>query len=221
MKKLYALIVFLFFAQQFLPDLFPGNEWNVYTLFGLSLQSALFFMIYFLLPHKHVGPKTVTFMLGTFHATSFFYYFFYISGVVSEQKYWLSIFISLVITYTWLYIICNREYFEKDDPIDDEHFFLVGVKPHDFRSFLRSLFNVPFGGVGVYAKGILYTYHKDYIREIPKSVALRSKKYRFVKKGKIDEEKLNFLKSLKNSKYKKWNLLHNCKTVLEPIVKEK
>lgn len=221
MKKLYALIVFLFFAQQFLPDLFPGNEWNVYTLFGLALQAGLFFCVYALIPHLHIGPKTIVFLLGTFHTVSFFNFFFYISEVFSSQKYWGGWFLSLVITYTWLYIICYREYFEKDDPLDDEHFFLVGVKPHDFRSFLRSLFNVPFGGVGVYAKGILYAYHKDYIREIPKTVALRSGKYRFVKKGKINEEKLQFLKSIKHSKHKKWNLLHNCKTVLEPIVKEK
>ena len=130
--------------------------------------------------------------------------------------------IKAIIATIWVLFIWFRSYDRENDPLDTEHFFLVGVRPTGLQDFILSLIKEPHGGSGIYANGNFYHYRHGQLKIHTLEYLIRAQnKYRIRKIRKIDPTRLSQLNNLLYTKYKKWSLINNCKTVLEPILWER
>jgi hypothetical protein len=123
---------------------------------------------------------------------------------------------AFVLRFLW------RNYDKGSDELNETHFFIVGIRPRGLQDFFLSLIKEPIGGIGVYAKGKYYYYRHGRLTVGDKNLIKRKAyKYRIIKRDKIDPNKIEVLESLIGSKYSRWSLLINCKTVLEPTISKR
>ncbi|MCP4393419.1 MAG: hypothetical protein GY804_04010, partial [Alphaproteobacteria bacterium] len=121
----------------------------------------------------------------------------------------------------FFFYIFWKNYDRENDKLDEDHFFIVGIKPNEFQDFLISIIKEPYGGTGIYAQGKFYHYrhgalqvdNKKYVERLT-----RLNKYQIKKSIKLDKKRIQVLENLKYSKYKKWSWKNNCKTVLDPVL---
>ncbi len=229
-KTKHILTVFFMFAlaAYYLPRLDMVKElkisMDVYTVVHIFQGSFIFFLAFLSTSYKMLSLKTFLLAGCILEFLNACIYIYIMCSGYKFSVYWVSLPVMAVATYSWLVFICYRDYYKTNDELDEDHFFMVGTIPHDFHSFWLSVFNNPFGGIGIYAKGVFYHYHKGELKESDKRLIERMPhKYRVVKKGRIDPNKaepLLTLRCLKQSKYNKWSWRYNCKTVLEPLLRK-
>lgn len=105
--------------------------------------------------------------------------------------------------YYWL-----RSYDEPDLELDDEHAFLLRLKPKGPQSFIVSLLGLmgPFGGYAIFYKGHIYAFRRGYFSRFYMPYNLMSRYH--VSNAKIaSDEMLGNLDRLIGSK---WSLFNNC-----------
>ena len=195
-----------------------ANPWDI-NYIATRLEIAVWIGFSFsIIPYKYLFTKSCLFGLCLIELPEFLIYLF-------NLNVYLICGIRGFIFIIGMAYIFSKSYCSDVNELDEKHFFIVGIKPKKLTGFhfILSLFHKdPYGGVGVYAAGKLYHYRRDYITiEDRKYIESRPFKYRIIKRGKLEPERLKQLESLKGSKREKWSLKYNCMTVLEPILSKR
>lgn len=218
MKRISTAIIITALCTQLYRICGDNNPlaWDIYCC-SLMFKNAVWLWILFsFISYNKLIIKSAVFVVFVYELSEVLLYFtwHFFGGV----EYYLYILKTFLCCLSFLYV-CFRCYTLNNDVLDDEHFFIIGIKPDTFQDFILSLFKRPIGGVGIYARGVLYHYHKGILKEHSKDyVLLRKPKFQIIKERRITAKRLTVLKGLKNSPYSKWSLRYNCITVLLPIV---
>lgn len=191
-------------------------------MYSVSKQLEIFLWIaatVSLIPYRYLFVRSICAIWAVLaFVDSFNYIAFLIFGKAVFSAYLVKASLSLM----WVLYIWFRDYDQGSDPLDEESFFLVGIRPKGAQDFLLSLLKEPVGGVGIYAQGQFFHYRKGRLQVHDRKYLERSgQKYRIRRVRPVDAKRLQTLQHLIGSKYEKWGLKYNCKTVLEPILGER
>lgn len=130
---------------------------------------------------------------------------YYVFGLQGYNKWllWVLAWSVVAATYYWL-----RSYDEPELALDDEHAFLLRLKPKGPQSFFVSLlgFMGPFGGYAIFYRGHIYAFRRGYFSRFYMPYNLMSRYH--VSNVKIaSDEMLGKLDRLMGSE---WSLFNNC-----------
>lgn len=193
--------------------------WDCFAFVKQVETAVLSLFIASLIPYKNLAAKSVMFIWFVTEIVDTSGYLFWFSfGKNFLYPYAIKAILSAVLLlYIWF-----KNYERESDDLDDEHFFLVGIRPKKIQDFLLSLIKEPIGGVGIYVQGRFYHYRKGQLQVHDRQYLDKSsQKYRIHRHRRVDEKRKQALQNLIGTKYGKWSLLYNCKTVLEPILGER
>lgn len=216
--KRFLIVIFLSIGLNFLPQLFEGEK--AWYIFSMTKQFEVFMWIaagMSVIPYRYLFVKSICAIWAVLALIDSFGYLAYLSF---EDLYYPIYFLKASGSLLWVLYIWFRDYERGNDELDDVHFFKVSIRPNSPQDFILSLIKDPVGGTGIFARGKFYHYRKGYFcvhdyRYIKKS----GNKYRIEKKGRIDPRRIAELEWIsEDPKYFKWTILHNCKTVIEPIL---
>lgn len=217
MKKLIFLLIFttgLHAITRFVPD---AIAWDFYS-FAKQLETAVLVLYAFtLVSYRNLAVKSILAAWGVVELVSCTDLLFWITF---EKNFIYPLLIKAGLSLAWILYIWFRDYDKVNDCLDDEHFFIVGIRPNSPQDFLLSLIKEPHGGVGVYFHSKFYHYRKGILQVHDRRYLEKAgNKYRILKIRKVDVARLSAFNSLlSQDKYKKWSWKYNCKTVLEPIL---
>lgn len=216
MKKLLTLLAAIVFLRQIPHFVPPEIAWDIYSI-TKQLQVALFALYAFShIPYKKLAIKS---LLAIWIITEFADACNLGFWLMFQESYNHITIIKAVLSLGWLLYIWLRNYDREDDLLDDDNFFLISCKPSNPQDFLLSLIRDPVGGSGIYYQDKFYHYRKGILQvHNRRYIELADSKYIIRRIRLIDEKRVNVLNSLPGSKYAKWSLLYNCKTVLAPIL---
>lgn len=217
MKWIYrgALLIFVLDC---IPVLFAGtpNHWGASILADRGKLTVACFLVSILIPYRNLTLKSLFLAWGISELLLFLNFFlnYYETGF-QIPVIWTASFIVL----TWMFKIWFRDYDKGNDPLDDVHFFQVGIIPKSPQDFFLSLFREPIGGSGIYVQGKFYYYRKGkLVIQNRKFLERAQSKYQIRCIRPVDSSRKAVLEGLVDSKYSRWSLLYNCKTVLSPIL---
>lgn len=216
MIKLLILLVLIVFLRQ-IPHIVPaGIAWDIYSI-TKQLQVALFALLAFsLVPYKKLAAKS---LLAIWIITEFIDACNLGIWLLCQESYNHILIIKAVLSLGWLSYIWFRNYDRESDSLDGDNFFLISCRPNAPQDFLLSLIKDPVGGSGIYYQDKFYHYRKGILQiHNRRYIELAGNKYIIRRIRPIDEKRVDVLNSLPGSKYAKWSLLYNCKTVLGPIL---
>jgi hypothetical protein len=200
----------------YLPTFFStSSAWDVYAIAN-RLEVLIWLSVFFMfIPYRSLASKSVIAAAIVIEIINIINFLFYIYDHTLIGVFPAKVCLCICIM---CYIVV-RDYNIENDPLDEEHFFKVSRIPDSLQDFLLSLIKDPLGGTGVYAQNKFYHYSKGKLVVHDKEFLFRKKdKIKIIRMRSIDDERLNTLNSLINSRYSEWSLLLNCKTVLEPII---
>lgn len=216
MKKTLLLLVsitVLHLLVRLSPDEFA---WDVYSIVKQIESSLLVLYSISLISYRQLAIKSI---LAAWFITEVVDIFNYLFWLAFDNKIAYLYIIKAILSMSWLLYIWFRNYDRVNDLLDEEHFFLVSIRPNSLQDFILSLIKEPVAGGGIYAKGVFFHYRKGELQTHDRKYIERlGNKYRIRRIRRIDPDRLLILDSLLGSKYGKWSLLYNCKTVLEPIL---
>lgn len=209
-------ITVLNLSTRFVPD---GMAWD-YFAFVKQVETALLSLYAFsLISYRDLATKSLLFIwFVTELVDSAGYLFWVVFGANFLYPYAIKAILCLILlVHFWF-----RNYERENDELDEDHFFIVGIRPRGIQDFLLSLIKEPVGGVGIYVQDQFYHYRKGQLQVHDRQYLEKSsQKYRIHRIRPVDEKRKNELQNLIGGKYEKWGLLYNCKTVLEPILSKR
>jgi hypothetical protein len=217
MKRVLIAVVISIICGM-IPNMIESNSlaWRLYTVFKhVELFTWLLVLTSFI-PYKQLATKSVMAVLVVTELFDILIYSFWFLSLNLYLIFFIKT-VSCISAFIWMYW---RDYNKGNDILDNDHFFMVGIRPNSLQDFILSLVKDPVGGVGIYVKGELYHYRHGSLQVNNDAFISKYKsKYRIKKIREIDERRLFTLKYIINSnKYTKWTWFYNCKTVLEPIL---
>lgn len=214
-RVIYAIIASLIL------DIIPGlvgntsRAWDIYVLCGRVEVAVWLMVLMSFIPYRKLMTKS---LVAVYVVTELFNVPAYLFYQWLDHPY-ITYSAKFIISLTWVFYICWRDYDRANDKLDEHHFFRVGIRPVEFQDFILSLIREPIGGVGIYVNGEFYHYRKGrLVVHDRRYVEKASGKYRIHKMRPIDNRRLAILRSLAHSRYSAWSWAWNCKTVLEPIL---
>lgn len=217
MKKLIPLLTFitaLHAITRFVPD---AIAWDFYS-FAKQLETAILVLFALsLVSYRNLAVKSI---LAAWFVTEIVSCSNLLFWIIFEKNFIYPLLIKAGFSLAWILYIWFRDYDRTNDCLDNEHFFMVGIRPNSPQDFILSLIKEPHGGVGIYFHGKFYHYRKGALQVHDRKYLERAgSKYRILKIRKVDPARRLVLKSLLHQeKYCKWSWKYNCKTVLEPIL---
>lgn len=211
-----SAITLMNLSVRFVPD---TMAWDFFAFIKQSETAILSMLIVFLIPYRNLAAKSIMFIWFITEVVDLYGYGFWL---LFEQNFLYLYGVKATLCFGALTRFWFRNYERENDELDEEHFFMVGIRPASVQEFLVSLIKEPVGGVGIYVQGKFYHYRKGVLQVHDRKYLEKTKhKYRIQKVRPVDEERMKVLESLVGGKCEHWSMLYNCITVLEPILSER
>ncbi len=217
MKNLLLMagfVTLLHITTRFVPG---AIAWDFYSFAKQAETSILVMYALSLISYKKLAIKSI---LAAWLVTELVSCGNLAFWIVFQKNFIYPLLIKSGLSLAWVLYIWFRNYDRANDCLDNDHFFMVGIRPSSPQDFILSLIKEPHGGVGIYFHGKFYHYRKGVLQTHDRKFLERAgSKYRILKIRKVDQARRSVLRSLLNQeKYRKWSWKYNCKTVLEPIL---
>lgn len=217
MKRILStglFITLLHITTRFVPD---SIAWDYYSFAKQLETSILVLYALSLVSYKKLAIKSI---LAAWFITELISSGDVLFWIVFQKNFIYPLIIKAGFSLIWILYIWFRNYDRANDCLDNEHFFMIGIRPNSPQDFVLSLIKEPHGGVGIYFHGNFYHYRKGALQVHDRKFLERAgSKYRILKIRRVDRARRSIIHSLLHQeKYRKWSWKYNCKTVLEPIL---
>lgn len=211
MKTLIVLVLGEFFIS-LIPV--PGDyAWYTHDVLTHTRLAVLAFLLASYVPYRQLALRcAVTWyaLAETLHALAELCWYFtdtylpYVDG--------LRVALAMVVLVWYV----RRRYDLPSDPLDGRHVFLVYSKPRSVQGWLLAMAGKPVGGLSVYCRGFWYHYkHGVFVKSELGQLSTRLHSHVIIKADSCDDKFITIINDLVGTR---WSILHNCMTVLLPVV---
>lgn len=180
--------------------------WDTLNAFNSALYALAAYWAFSLLSYRDLRLKFIAALLsGAAWADLIWVSMYYVAGW-SGYNAWL-VFLAagsaLAFVGAWV-----KSFSEPDLPLDNEHVFLLRLKPKDSQSFIVSMIGCigPYGGYAIYYKGKIYAFRKGLFRHF-------ALPYNFISRYQVSDVKIPsdiMISRLNRLLGSRWSIFNNC-----------